>query len=125
LVGKATHIVGDVRFAGGLHIDGHIQGNFESSAQDGTLSVSDGGVIQGSVLAHHVVLNGTVTGDIVAQERVELGATARVAGNVYYSLIEMAMGAQINGKLIYKPVAAASPSPPDTCESGASYAGAL
>jgi cytoskeletal protein CcmA (bactofilin family) len=102
LVGKETHIVGDVRFTGGLHVDGHIQGNVESSADGGTLSVSDGGVVQGSVLADHVVLNGTVTGDIVAQERVELGATARVAGNVYYNLIEMAMGAQINGKLIYK-----------------------
>ena len=120
LVGKGTHIVGDVRFAGGLHVDGHIQGNVESSAEDGTLSVSDGGVIEGSVLANHVVLNGTVTGDIVAHERVELGATARVAGNVHYSLIEMAMGAQINGKLIYRPMNASSGEKDEQAE----YAGA-
>jgi cytoskeletal protein CcmA (bactofilin family) len=42
-----------------------------------------------------------VTGDIHASARVELGTTAKVAGNVHYGLIEMAMGAQINGKLIH------------------------
>ena len=42
-------------------------------------------------------------GDILAHERVELGATARVTGNVYYALIEMEMGAEINGKLIHEP----------------------
>ena len=49
------------------------------------------------------LLNGTVKGDILAHDRVELGATARVTGNVYYALIEMEMGAEINGKLIHEP----------------------
>ena len=49
------------------------------------------------------VLNGVVKGDILANGRVELGAHARVSGNVYYGLIEMAMGAAINGKLIHEP----------------------
>jgi cytoskeletal protein CcmA (bactofilin family) len=45
------------------------------------------------------MLNGTVRGDILARERVVLGATARVQGNVYYGVIEMTLGAQIMGKL--------------------------
>jgi cytoskeletal protein CcmA (bactofilin family) len=45
------------------------------------------------------MLNGSVRGDIVARERVVLGATARVQGNVYYGIIEMTLGAQIMGKL--------------------------
>jgi cytoskeletal protein CcmA (bactofilin family) len=49
-----------------------------------------------------VVLNGLVKGDIEAGERVELGAKARVMGNVNYSIIETAVGAQINGKLIHR-----------------------
>ena len=68
-----------------------------------TLSVSDSGVVEGSVAVPNVVLNGTVKGDILAHDRVELGATARVTGNVYYALIEMEMGAEINGKLIHEP----------------------
>jgi cytoskeletal protein CcmA (bactofilin family) len=49
------------------------------------------------------VLNGIVRGDVIASERVELGSTARVIGNVYYNLIEMAIGAEINGKLVHQP----------------------
>ena len=43
-----------------------------------------------------MVLNGTVRGDIRARERVVLGATARVQGNVHYGVIEMTLGAQIS-----------------------------
>ncbi len=49
-----------------------------------------------------IVLNGIVKGDIEAAERVELGPKARVMGNVYYTIIETAIGAQINGKLLHK-----------------------
>jgi len=41
-------------------------------------------------------------GDIDATDRVELGAKARVLGNVHYTIIETAVGAQINGKLIHR-----------------------
>jgi cytoskeletal protein CcmA (bactofilin family) len=104
LIGAGTRIIGDVQFSGGFHVDGHVKGNVDAAPDSGaTLSVSDGGVVEGSVAVPNVVLNGTVKGDILAHDRVELGATARVTGNVYYGLIEMEMGAEINGKLIHEP----------------------
>jgi cytoskeletal protein CcmA (bactofilin family) len=104
LIGAGARIEGDVHFNGGLHVDGRVRGNVQSSAQSSdTLSVSDSGVIEGSVVAPHVVLNGAVHGDIWAGISVELGATARVSGNVYYGLIQMAIGAEINGKLVHRP----------------------
>jgi cytoskeletal protein CcmA (bactofilin family) len=104
LIGSGTRIIGDVQFSGGFHVDGHIKGNVDAPPDSGaTLSVSDGGVIEGSVAVPNVILNGTVKGDILAHDRVELGATARVTGSVYYGLIEMEMGAEINGKLIHEP----------------------
>lgn len=104
LIGAATRIIGDVQFSGGFHVDGHVKGNVDAPADSGaTLSVSDSGVVEGSVAVPNVILNGTVKGDILAHDRVELGATARVTGNVYYALIEMEMGAEINGKLIHEP----------------------
>ena len=66
------------------------------------LSVSEQGCIEGSVIAPNVLLNGTVKGDIDANDRVELGSKARVLGNVHYTVIETAVGAQINGKLIHR-----------------------
>jgi len=65
-----------------------------------SLSVSETGSIEGPVVVPNVVLNGSVKGDIHARERVVLGATARVEGNVYYGVIEMTLGAQIIGKLV-------------------------
>jgi|SRR5450631_1389190 cytoskeletal protein CcmA (bactofilin family) len=109
LIGAETRINGDVEFAGGLHVDGHINGNVKGTlAADTFLSVSESGCIEGSVIAPSVILNGIVKGDIEAGDRVELGAKARVLGNVHYTLIETAVGAQINGKLIHRGVGAAN-----------------
>ena len=103
LIGAGTRINGDVEFAGGLHLDGYISGNVSAEPDtDATLSVSEQGGIEGSVSAANVILNGIVKGDIDATGRVELGANARVLGNVHYTIIETAVGAQINGKLIHR-----------------------
>ena len=103
LIGKTTSITGDVTFGGGFHLDGKVTGNVRAEPSvPSVLSVSEHGIIEGSVEVPHVVLNGAVTGDIMARERVELGAKSKVNGNVYYGVIEMAMGAQINGKLIHE-----------------------
>ena len=103
LIGPKTRINGDVEFTGGLHLDGYINGNVKGdSSPDTFLSVSRHGSIEGSVIATNVILNGIVKGDIDASGRVELGANARVLGNVHYTIIETAVGAQINGKLIHR-----------------------
>lgn len=103
LIGQNTRMTGDVEFAGGLHIDGIVNGNIVANqSTQCVLRISDKGLVEGNVNVPHVVLNGTVKGDVIANEKVELGASARVIGNVYYSLIEMAMGAEINGQLIHQ-----------------------
>ncbi len=101
LLGKAANLQGDLEFAGGLHLDGRINGNVRSSAADGgALSVSESGFIEGRVEVTSIVMNGTVNGDMIARERLILGEKARVNGNVHYGVIEMASGAVITGKLI-------------------------
>jgi cytoskeletal protein CcmA (bactofilin family) len=100
LIGKSARLQGDLEFAGGLHLDGHIAGNV--TAVPGTtssLSVSETGGIEGAVEVPTIMLNGTVRGDIYARERLVLGANARVEGNVSYGVIEMTLGAQIMGRL--------------------------
>ena len=78
-------------------------GNVEALGQDpATLSISENGCVEGSVVVPNLILNGTVKGDVRVTERVELGPRARVIGNVQYRLIEMAIGAEVNGKLIHE-----------------------
>jgi cytoskeletal protein CcmA (bactofilin family) len=112
LIGPKTRINGDVEFAGGFHLDGYINGNVTcQAAADAFLSVSEHGCIEGSVFAPQVLLNGTVKGNIEGADRVELGAKAQVFGNVAYSVIETAVGAQINGKLIHRAAVSAGEAP--------------
>ena len=116
LLGKETRITGDVEFTGGLHVDGTVVGNVyaaDGAGDDASLSVSEGGVVEGSVNAPEVALNGTVKGDVTATHRVELGPTAKVIGNVVYHLIEMAIGAEVNGKLVHADSAGTAAAPSD------------
>ena len=102
LIGAKTRINGDVEFAGGMHLDGQINGNVKADPGSGSVMIiSEQGCIEGSVAVPNIVLNGIVKGDILAGERVELGPKARVLGNVHYATIETAIGAQITGKLIH------------------------
>jgi cytoskeletal protein CcmA (bactofilin family) len=104
LVGSNSRVNGDLNFTGGCHVDGTVKGNVNASPDsNSTLSISEEGSVEGGVSVPYVVLNGIVRGDVVACQRVELGPTARVIGNVYYNLIEMAIGAEINGKLVHQP----------------------
>lgn len=103
LIGKNTEIYGDIRFNGGvrLHVDGSIKGNVVAEDNSSALlTLSKQGSIEGEVRVPNIVLDGTVLGDVHASEHIELACNARVTGNVYYSLIEMAMGAEVNGNLV-------------------------
>lgn len=104
LVGVNSKIHGDLNFEGGCHIDGTVEGNVSADEDSSSaLSISEQGTVQGGVTVPYVELHGIVRGDLYATKRVKLGPTARVIGNVYYNLIEMAIGAEINGKLVHKP----------------------
>lgn len=103
IIGQNTRIDGDLHFSGGLHIDGVIRGCVIAEEDSGSVvTVSEHGSIEGDVKVPNVILNGSVTGDVRSAERVELAAKARVTGDVYYNLIEMAMGAEVNGNLLHQ-----------------------
>ena len=116
-IGSETRVHGDIEFTGGLHIDGFVKGNVKGLKDDNAvLSISEVGCVEGSVVVPYLLLNGIVRGDVRATERVELGTGARVIGNVQYKLIEMSIGAEVNGKLIHeneRQIATARPSRPE------------
>ena len=102
VIGKGTVITGDVQFSGGLHLDGEIKGKVNGDGDSrATLTVSEQGQVEGDVRVENLILNGAVIGDVYASERAELASNARVSGTVYYRLLEMAMGAEVNGKLVH------------------------
>lgn len=103
LISAKTSIAGDLQFSGGLHVDGKIRGKVVAEeGSSAVLRISEVGEIEGNIHAPHVIINGTVHGDVYASEHLELAAKASIHGNVYYNLIEMAMGAAVNGNLVHQ-----------------------
>lgn len=103
LISSRTTVEGDVHFSGGLHVDGRIRGKVVADeGTDAVLRVSEVGEVTGDINAPHVIINGTVNGDVYASAHLELAEKAAINGSVYYNLIEMAMGASVNGNLVHQ-----------------------
>ena len=101
LIGVNTVLQGDLEFSGGLRVDGQITGNIKSvDGNAGTLVLSESALIEGNIAVPHVVVNGHVNGNIIANERVELQTKAVIKGDVRYKAVEMALGASVNGALV-------------------------
>lgn len=103
LIGPGVTIRGDLECSGGCYIEGSIYGKVcaaEGSAA--VITVAENGHVEGEIRAPVVIINGRMTGDVHAGERVELAAQARVQGNIHYKLVEMAAGAMITGRLIHE-----------------------
>ncbi len=102
LIAQSTEIEGDVRFLGNMEIEGLVNGNLLALDQDaGTMRIMENGCVQGDVHVPNIVVNGRVLGDVHASKYLELASNAVVEGNVYYNILEMVRGAQVNGKLIH------------------------
>lgn len=102
LIAENTRISGDVHFSDELYVNGQIDGNVSADADSGaTLVVSDLGTVNGEISVPFVVVNGKVAGDVYAGTRADLAADARISGNVYYKLIEMQLGAMVDGQLVH------------------------
>ncbi len=103
LITRDTKITGDIQFTGVLYIDGHVKGNVKADEHEmSLLTIGKNGCVEGQVEVPHVVVLGRVEGDVYASEHVELESTSHIDGDVYYKLIEMAMGAEVNGKMVHR-----------------------
>jgi len=100
LIAADCMLQGDVRFSGALHVCGCVRGNLVGEG-DALLTLSEHGRIEGNVQAPQVIINGQVRGEIRAGERLQLAAGARVEGDVHYRTLEMAAGAQVNGRMLH------------------------
>lgn len=94
-VGTGTTLTGETNFQAMLRVDGHLTGRVISD--NGTLVVGSGGQVDADVLVSAATIGGTVNGDIVATEKVELGRTARVIGNIQTPRLMIEDGAIFEG----------------------------
>lgn len=94
-VGGGTVVSGDAEFKGMLRVDGHFTGRIRS--EKGSLIVSAGGKVDADIHVASAKINGNVNGDIVAGQRIELGRSARVHGNLQTPALVIEEGAIFEG----------------------------
>lgn len=104
LIGARTELKGDIVFSGGLRIDGKLKGNITAKGDgNSTLVLSENAEVIGNVTVPYIISNGTIKGTVRAVERIELQPKAEIMGDVYYKVMEMALGAAVNGNLVREP----------------------
>ena len=100
LISRDTEIVGDIHFSGELIIEGRVRGSiFAEDVGDPIVSLPESGTVEGDIIAPSAVINGLVHGNVHCSKHVELASKASVVGDIRYSMIEMVLGSEVNGKL--------------------------
>ncbi len=101
LIAQGTRIEGNMKFTEGLRVDGEVFGDIQAGPEENgsRLVIYEASVVQGAILADHVIINGTVRGPVHARELLELQPKARIEGDVSYVSLEMHQGATISGQL--------------------------
>ena len=102
LIATNTVVHGDIHFVDQLYVNGTVEGCITADGESkATLIVSEEGRVKGDIRVPYVVVNGHVDGDVHATTQVELATKAQVKGDVYYKLIEMQLGAKVDGQLLH------------------------
>ncbi|MEJ2682383.1 MAG: polymer-forming cytoskeletal protein, partial [Gammaproteobacteria bacterium] len=92
---------GDVQVCSGVQIDGCIKGAVTSDNPDVVIRLSQTGSVLGEIRAPNIIINGRVDGNVYSGAHLELAENAVVHGDVRYNLMEMKVGARINGILTH------------------------
>ena len=103
VISKETHITGDIQFSGNLEIEGKVTGSVVSSDDAGKVRILPTGHVTGDIHTPTAVINGRIDGNIYSSEEIHLASDSFVDGNLYYVLIEIEKGAQMNGTFVYQP----------------------
>ncbi|RDX35272.1 polymer-forming cytoskeletal protein [Kangiella sp. HD9-110m-PIT-SAG06] len=101
LIADGTCINGDMSFAGALFVDGEINGEVKGDTEkQSVLSIGVHGKIKGNISTPYAIIFGQVDGDVYVTEKIDLKPGAKINGDLYYKVIEMNAGAEVNGKMV-------------------------
>jgi cytoskeletal protein CcmA (bactofilin family) len=102
LIGANAEVKGTLVFSGGLRIDGKLKGNIMAPAEDNsTVILSERAEVDGDVQVPHITLQGRVRGNVHSSERIELQRKAQITGDVHYNVMQIAVGATVDGHLVH------------------------
>jgi cytoskeletal protein CcmA (bactofilin family) len=95
-IAASTKVTGTITGQGAYVFCGTVEGDCDIA---GPLTLAEGGSWRGTMKAVDIIVAGTVEGDVVAKQRVEISGTARITGSLSGNSIAVAEGAIIEGEI--------------------------
>ena len=101
LIATDAELVGDITFSSQLVVNGKLRGSISAEEFGASMTVSPGGQVIGDIRAPAVLIHGRVDGTVFALEHLEIAEGAVVQGDLHYNVLQMHMGASVQGRLIH------------------------
>ena len=99
IVARPNRFEGALSGGGDIQIDGELKGEVDSS---GRLVIAESGKVEAKMHARQVEVSGTVTGDVTADDKIELKASAVLRGNITAPKVVIHEGATFEGQVFMK-----------------------
>lgn len=96
VLAERSQVIGDLIVPGGLVVSGLVRGDGQIGA---ALQIARGASWEGRVMAHSAVIAGSLTGELVVADKLEIGASAVIRGRVTARIVAIARGAVVDGEL--------------------------
>jgi cytoskeletal protein CcmA (bactofilin family) len=94
IIAAGSRVIGTITAAEDLMVQGRVEGRIQSEA---AVVIDTQAIVEGDIVAHHVVVRGIVVGDISAVETIEIASTAQVAGDLKTRRLALRPGGRVAG----------------------------
>ncbi|NIZ19419.1 bactofilin family protein [Entomospira culicis] len=96
VIGKHSHIVGKLRFAHGMRIQGQFDGEIVAG---GDLIIEESSQVKANINLKNLQLDGKLTGNAIVDQSVHISQEAQLEGDILTRAISIAQGAKLKGKI--------------------------
>ncbi|MGH9487998.1 MAG: bactofilin family protein [Terriglobales bacterium] len=121
-LGKSFHFKGDISGTEDIYIDGEVEGTIQLPNQ--IVTIGPNGAVSADIQARELIVHGKVKGNAKAQDRIEVGRSGSVLGDMAMARISIQDGAFIQGRVDIRVAGAAAPGQPQRAEAAAAAAAA-
>jgi cytoskeletal protein CcmA (bactofilin family) len=94
IIGTSVKVDGDFTSEGDVLVQGVVNGSLKTK---GNLKVEEGAKIKADVEAANATVNGEITGNVTIGSNLELGAPAKISGDIVTKILSIEPGAVLNG----------------------------
>ena len=101
LISADAELVGEIAFAGQLIVNGMLRGATTAEAPAAAMTISSGGHVIGDIRVPSILIHGRVEGTVYSTENLEIAEGASIQGDLHYNVLQMHMGASVQGRLIH------------------------